>query len=323
LESATNEFFILKLSRGSRILANGKLNAVGSNHSYAALSNSDKDYNVTLSVSPETCEQSGIMQLQVENGIPPYTLQVKRQEQDASYQWNVPSTIYKIEDLTAGVYGVSISDNSSNFVYFDRVIIDEQFIPAYNEHGALIPCYTSSCEELLELNDPILEGVYQAAIIARGEIIDNENVILKAGNHITLQPGFSVTQNGTLLAKIEDCAANNNNLSLANSTKLEDHKPASKKGKALVPATPLVLNLVPNPFKEQTIIEYYLEESSPIKLVLTDLQGRLIKVLAEYDLQAVGKQQYIFSRHQLASGIYIVSLQTAKEVISKKMVISE
>jgi hypothetical protein len=80
-------------------------------------------------------------------------------------------------------------------------------------------------------------------------------------------------------------------------------------GKFTIPANYFLLNAYPNPFNDHSNIEMYIPNSSLITLKLYDLSGRYIETLIEKRLSP-GKHIYNFIGSNLASGTYIVTLET-------------
>ena len=76
----------------------------------------------------------------------------------------------------------------------------------------------------------------------------------------------------------------------------------------------------PNPFNPSTKINFSLAKESKVKLIVSDVLGRIIKILADENLPA-GQYSKIFNASELASGIYIYSLSTGSQTISKKMIL--
>ncbi len=76
----------------------------------------------------------------------------------------------------------------------------------------------------------------------------------------------------------------------------------------------------PNPFNPLTVIKYQLPRSDQVKLSVYDILGRELKVLVNKEQQA-GYYQVEFDARNLASGIYIYSLQTGRFVSVKKMIV--
>jgi hypothetical protein len=74
----------------------------------------------------------------------------------------------------------------------------------------------------------------------------------------------------------------------------------------------------PNPFNPSTRIHYTLKSNGKVRLSVYDLEGREVAVLVD-GVQNAGAHDAVFSGAGLTSGIYFYRLQTADEVITKKM----
>jgi hypothetical protein len=76
----------------------------------------------------------------------------------------------------------------------------------------------------------------------------------------------------------------------------------------------------PNPFNPLTVIKYQLPLSDQVKLSVYDILGRELEVLVNEE-QKAGYYQVEFNARNLASGVYIYSLQTGRFVSVKKMIV--
>ncbi|MCB0715828.1 MAG: DUF4082 domain-containing protein [Chitinophagaceae bacterium] len=76
----------------------------------------------------------------------------------------------------------------------------------------------------------------------------------------------------------------------------------------------------PNPFSNETTIEYTLPKTQPVKIILTDLQGRLIKVLVNAIMDG-GNHIIVFNKNQLASGIYLYKMEAGNFKATRKLLI--
>jgi len=85
-------------------------------------------------------------------------------------------------------------------------------------------------------------------------------------------------------------------------------------------STNLYFNNYPNPFSDKTIIRFILPEESFVNLHIFDLNGKLIKTLAEQRLSA-GYHDFSFTSDNLENGIYFCKLTTDKITISKKIIL--
>ncbi len=63
----------------------------------------------------------------------------------------------------------------------------------------------------------------------------------------------------------------------------------------------------PNPFSTKTQIRYAIPAASEVELIVYDMLGREVEVLAQ-GYQAAGRYEYVFAGEGLASGVYIYVL---------------
>jgi hypothetical protein len=86
------------------------------------------------------------------------------------------------------------------------------------------------------------------------------------------------------------------------------------------------LSFHPNPFREDTEIEFTLQQKSMTELWITDLSGRVVKRINAGNLPS-GKHSLKWSPSGIkgkfdSPGIYICTLKTDQGIISGKMVYS-
>lgn len=78
----------------------------------------------------------------------------------------------------------------------------------------------------------------------------------------------------------------------------------------------------PNPFRDATTIVFYLPQASPATITITDLSGRIIKVVQRNF--AEGLNEVLLSKTDLDSkGVYFYRLETSDFVATRKMVFVE
>jgi hypothetical protein len=76
----------------------------------------------------------------------------------------------------------------------------------------------------------------------------------------------------------------------------------------------------PNPFNPSTTISFSLPESGKVLLRVVNILGETIKILASEEFPA-GKHQINFNAGGLASGVYIISLETSTQLKSQKILL--
>ncbi len=76
----------------------------------------------------------------------------------------------------------------------------------------------------------------------------------------------------------------------------------------------------PNPFNPETRISFGLPQSSEVRLAVFDVLGREVTVLVEARLGA-GRHVAVFEAGELPSGVYLYQLQTARQTLSRTMLL--
>lgn len=87
-----------------------------------------------------------------------------------------------------------------------------------------------------------------------------------------------------------------------------------------IPTTYVLEQNYPNPFNPETKIAYHLAEKSNVKLVVYDLLGRKVKTLVN-KVQDIGRYQVTFDASNLATGVYVYTLQAGTFRETKKMIL--
>ena len=75
----------------------------------------------------------------------------------------------------------------------------------------------------------------------------------------------------------------------------------------------------PNPFNPSTQISFTLPEAQQVSLVVYDMLGREVAVLARQQMMPAGSTTFNFDASGLSSGMYIYRLVSNSSVITKKM----
>jgi FlgD Ig-like domain len=79
----------------------------------------------------------------------------------------------------------------------------------------------------------------------------------------------------------------------------------------------------PNPFNPSTTIQYSLSRTTPVRLVIYDVSGRLVRSLVDA-VQAAGDRQVTWDGRDSAgnavgSGMYLYRLEAGETVLTRKM----
>ncbi|GAB3994913.1 hypothetical protein GCM10028807_33700 [Spirosoma daeguense] len=128
------------------------------------------------------------------------------------------------------------------------------------------------------------------ALTARNQIASRASAIYTAGNSVTLQPGFVANAGSVFSATIESRPV------------LGDEA-----------ANQLTVIAYPNPFRQQTRVEYVLPRATQVKATLTNLQGQVVSLPSESKWEESGRHEVNLSGDNLPAGTYIYQLQTGGE----------
>lgn len=115
-------------------------------------------------------------------------------------------------------------------------------------------------------------------------------VTYTAGKAILLQPGFEARAGSVFVATIAPVSI----------------KPAEA-------GSDLTVSAWPNPFQDQTTIEYRLPENSTVKHTLTDARGVVLRQNAPTDVQPAGVYKVGVEGANLPVGVYIYQVQTGSQ----------
>ena len=78
----------------------------------------------------------------------------------------------------------------------------------------------------------------------------------------------------------------------------------------------------PNPFQNQTMIEYQISQGSEVSITITDVMGKVI-TRQNLGYQEVGTYQIDFQNDRLTNGIYLCILETGRQKKIHKMMIEK
>ncbi len=116
------------------------------------------------------------------------------------------------------------------------------------------------------------------------------------------------TDNYYVIVKINNCVApNKSNVLYFNNTSVEEFKKA------------ININISPNPFNENTKIEYFLNETELVEFSIYDISGKeILKPINK--LQSKGKQLIIINSSDLDSGMYLYKIQIGEKTQIGKLI---
>jgi hypothetical protein len=76
----------------------------------------------------------------------------------------------------------------------------------------------------------------------------------------------------------------------------------------------------PNPVSQSATVSFSLAKASPVKIVVTDVNGRSLKTIADADF-STGNHLIKFNRESLMAGIYFLQIKTNQGTVMKKILI--
>jgi len=140
------------------------------------------------------------------------------------------------------------------------------------------------------------------SIISTATIDQNQNVEYDAGASICLDKGFLADSDEGIfmLAKIEGCSQLREGSIMKQMASIKNY---------------------PNPFTGETTIEFEVQESSKVSLMVTDITGKVVSTLLSEPTVNKGTHQYRFEGNHLTQGIYYCTLITNNQVNTQKMML--
>lgn len=170
-------------------------------------------------------------------------------------------------------------------------------------------------ENLIFNNQTILAGTYTISntITTNGQVLlaNDSSVVLEAGKAIILNPGFHATKETIFIAQIESCENDILNLATVEKVRLNQR----------LDNINTTLFVRPNPFRQSTIIEYTIETSQAVNLIIYNLNGQIVKRLVNSAIKEKGKHSCNLDRTNLKAGMYLAVLTTEKERLSQKIIL--
>ena len=187
------------------------------------------------------------------------------------------------------------------------------------------------------ITDPVLtSGLYQSsvAIMSTAQINTGRDVVFKAGEQISLQPGFHAQAGSAFSAQIEPCTSGNtlvdaetatfrNLIQAALAEKVKQPNPTGAESTNTIltgkMTADISMTVGPNPFMDRTTAFIDLPQATTASLMVFDVQGQLVQmVLQNADMQ-VGKYALPINMTAFTSGIFYIHLRTSEGSMVKKV----
>jgi len=202
-------------------------------------------------------------------------------------------------------------------------------------------------ENRIHANVPIDTDNYDAkkTITSEAILLPDYDVSYIAGESISLLPGFHAQQGSKLLAAIDVCPDETEDIEalLAGTIirpydvgDLYDFPPKNNDttiidptgtGTRLVLGTPqnllTILTVSPNPTKDWATLNFTIPATTRVSLKIFAVNGQEIATLINNQVYETGGYQESFNAQNLAKGIYLINLTTEATVITKNLAVIE
>ena len=151
------------------------------------------------------------------------------------------------------------------------------------------------------------------SITTSGNYIINANaqVSLRANDFVLLQTGFEAKASSSFTAYLDYCSA---------VTRLANPDNDEPIGENEVLVTDMSLSAYPNPFSSLANIHFSLNQAENVSITVLDLYGREIIKLLNNSPQAEGEHTIEWNAENVASGIYLISLTSAGNTQTTKLI---
>jgi hypothetical protein len=181
-----------------------------------------------------------------------------------------------------------------------------------------------SCDgESLILNEDIATDDYKAemTITSAGEVFPGDTVLMKAGQSVTLQPGFYAMAGSQFAARIDSCGV--------------IVQPGAESGQGLIGSreasdvsevTPTSvfgangLQVWPNPYRRFFTVSIEVNRDVDVNLMLNSMSGGHTQKILMNQRLTVGTSQVTIDGSHIPPGVYILSVLAEGERISTKIV---
>jgi hypothetical protein len=232
------------------------------------------------------------------------------------------ATVDMLNDVALGNDGellnFALMGDESNWVFNDNPPFAIGVPPAT---GVIPECFYKVCGQ----------------VTTAGQVLSGTTVTIEADTSVTLLPGFEAEFGSIFGATIVPCpvpfsiagdiaAIDEGKGYIAGQyrrTGSQDRSASVQEEASTTTAGATGMEVFPNPFKQQTTIQYQLDKTSTVSLEVYDVNGRQIAQLVPNTVQDAGVYQVRFQAENRAKGIYYVFLRTDDNVISKRLVLME
>ena len=175
---------------------------------------------------------------------------------------------------------------------------------------------TGSASSDITLTGPLMDQYKFASnsITCTGSVINTAHVILRAGNRIDFNPGFSTATNGILNAYVLPCGSLPQNLAVQ-SKQADDNISTNTEKEPEAISESEGIRVYPNPSTGIVTVEVKTDDLSNAQIEVYDLQGRMIQ------RQQVSSAETSIDL-QDKKGMFIIRVETYNKVFNSKIIVN-
>lgn len=150
------------------------------------------------------------------------------------------------------------------------------------------------------------------------------DIVFAAGNEVVLKDGFAAfgSSDWGFRAYTESCAYTVLNLEENEAEDLNQETERKELTEKFALPSVLELKIAPNPASNQTTIFFNLPQKEKVKISITDLNGKVHKIILPWENRDSGQHQLTFNGSHLSPGIYLCRIQTDTEILTKRLLIA-
>ena len=230
---------------------------------------------LTHTQSPVVCygESDGFIYTTVTGGIPPY-----------HYFWSTGDHTEDLLNIPAGYYELTVSDMNSSCIYASFEIPES--LPV--ETGDIEGPVQVNKNEIAVYSVPATQGSDYNWKVYGGILMDGQG-----NNSVNVQWGEAGSGKVSVIETNKDgCKGDKVSLDV------------SILQTRVNPSETQFFSIYPNPFTDNTKIQFPNPESEPYQLIIRDLSGKTLKVI-----HSVNKDMIVLQRDGLPSGLYLLELK--------------
>ena len=156
------------------------------------------------------------------------------------------------------------------------------------------------------------DNVGYSSVANNFELFSGSEGSFRASESVTLGEGFWARSGSEFTAYTESCAT----LSRLSSSEEENNYEEQQEEIA----EHIDVELFPNPFSDNTTLQFHLSQDAEVFAVLTDATGRTLQTIVPRGLKTAGTHTFNIDGTQLAAGIYYVSFIKQDNNVVKRLV---